>query len=405
MKKLAKFLHTVPMKLYVLLAAILLFTFFSNDFGLVDIQKTAVILAAGVDRTEEGYHVTTQIAVPKGSERTSCGTACVNIEGDGETVSDCIAQIYTKTGWVPKFIFCNLILLGEDTAKEDVFGGLDFFLRNEYMQDNCFVAACEGTAREMLTSTSAIEDTTTLAVTKLFSDAAIKTGKVVTSTLKEFAIGYYGVSESGYMPFVRAQDQDCGASSGGGEGSQASGSKGGEESGSSEKGQEQKKIYTADETAIFSQGKMAALLSRRETFAFNLLQGKIFAGTFTVTEGEKPVTVTILKNEGGVSLDMKNKPKATFSVELLIKLHNKGLPSPINDVSDTTVPDEILESATEEIRGYLTELWNTCQNAKCDLFHLNRNLYRSSLKKYEEWKEHLLNTVEVSFQPKVKSIR
>ena len=41
------------MKLYILIAVLLIFAFFSNDFGLVDIQKTAVILAAGVDRTEE----------------------------------------------------------------------------------------------------------------------------------------------------------------------------------------------------------------------------------------------------------------------------------------------------------------------------------------------------------------
>ena len=52
-------------KLALLLGGVLLFAFFSNDFGLVDIQKTAVILAAGIDRTEEGYELTAQISVPK----------------------------------------------------------------------------------------------------------------------------------------------------------------------------------------------------------------------------------------------------------------------------------------------------------------------------------------------------
>ena len=57
--KARNFVRTVPMKLYVLLAAIILFAFFSNDFGLVDIQKTAIILAAGIDKTEAGFSVTT----------------------------------------------------------------------------------------------------------------------------------------------------------------------------------------------------------------------------------------------------------------------------------------------------------------------------------------------------------
>ena len=59
-----KFLKTNPMKLWMILCALIVFTFFSNDFGLVDIQKTAIILAAGIDRTADGFSLTAQIAVP-----------------------------------------------------------------------------------------------------------------------------------------------------------------------------------------------------------------------------------------------------------------------------------------------------------------------------------------------------
>ena len=397
-------MQTVPMKLYILIAAILTFAFFSNDFGLVDIQKTAIILAAGIDRTEEGFHLTAQIAVPKGSDRSSCGTASVDIEGDGKTVSDCVAEIYSKTGWVPKLIFCNLILLGEDTLQTDVFDALDFFLRNEYMQDSCLIAACEGTAKAMLTSVSAIEDTTTLALEKLFSDATVKSGKVMKNTLKEFSIGYHGVSKSGYMPFVRSADQDCGADSGGGSGSSASGAGGGQQSGSSGQGEEQKKIYSAEETVIFNEGKRAALLTSEQTFAMSLLKGNVFAGTFSVEEKEKPVTVSILKNEGGVSLDVKNKPKAKFTIQLKVRLHNRGVPSPIQDVTEGTVPEEALESAAEKLNGLMRELWEICKETNCDLFLLKRTLYRSSLKKYGEWKDLLLSTAEAEFLPKIESI-
>ena len=36
--KFLRFLRTVPMKLWVILVAVVFFSFFSNDFGLVDIQ-------------------------------------------------------------------------------------------------------------------------------------------------------------------------------------------------------------------------------------------------------------------------------------------------------------------------------------------------------------------------------
>ncbi|MDE7158095.1 MAG: hypothetical protein K2N74_00815, partial [Clostridiales bacterium] len=200
--KFKRFLKTVPTKLYILLALIIACAFFSNDFGLVDIQKTAIILAAGVDRTEDSFVMTAQIAVPKGTERTTGGTSSVEIEGEGATLSDCVADIYSKTGWVPKFIFCNLIILSEKTAKERTFGALDFFLRNEYMSDSCLVAVCEGTAAELLSSMSAIDDTSSMAIGQLFSSSAEKSGKTVKNTLKEFTIGYNSVSKSSYLPYI-----------------------------------------------------------------------------------------------------------------------------------------------------------------------------------------------------------
>ena len=169
--KFNKFLKSIPAKLWLVLGIVIAFYFFLNDFGLVDIQKTAIILAAGIDRKgDEGYTLTAQIAVPKGVDRTTGGTSSVNFIAEGETIADCVSDIYCKTGWVPKFVFCNLIVLGEETAAENVFDAFDFFLRNEYMSDGCYVAVCEGTAQDLLTSESAVANTSSQAISKLFSD-------------------------------------------------------------------------------------------------------------------------------------------------------------------------------------------------------------------------------------------
>ena len=49
---------------FILLIAAMLFLFFTNDFGLVDIHKASIVVAVGVDVTEEGYDVTAQAAIP-----------------------------------------------------------------------------------------------------------------------------------------------------------------------------------------------------------------------------------------------------------------------------------------------------------------------------------------------------
>ena len=127
----------------------------------------------------------------------------MQIQAEAPTLCNCLSDIYAKTGWVPKLIFCDLIVVGEELAKEDIFGSLDYFLRDEYVSDSCLLAVCEGKAADLISSSSAIDNTTAFAIEKLFSDASEKTGHLSKITLKEFSIGYYGASESGFMPYIR----------------------------------------------------------------------------------------------------------------------------------------------------------------------------------------------------------
>lgn len=396
MNKFKHFLRTVPLKLYIILAAIIVFAFFSNDFGLVDIQKTAVILAAGVDKDGDTFTLSTQIAVPQGSTTGGAATSTVTVDAEGKTVSECVSKIFSETGWVPKLVFCDLVILGEQAAKDNAMACFDFFLRNEYMPDSAQIAVCEGTAKELLTSTSAMDDSPSQAVQKLLTHSAQSSGKIMPNTLKQFAISYYGASKSGYAPFLRTSKQE----------SSAAGS-GGSSSGSSEgsgKPEEPAVVYKGEETALFQGGKMVGLLSREETFAFALAKGQVFAGTFTAEEKGKPVAVSVLTNDGGVALDTKTNPKAQLSVEMKLRLYNRGVPAPVNDIAEQTMSDELLKNAEEVVRGYLSSLVAACKSADCDLFELKTQLYRSSRERYAEWKELVPSAIETEIKTKITKV-
>ena len=386
-----KFLKTIPMKLWMILCALIVFTFFSNDFGLVDIQKTALVLAAGIDRTEEGFSLTAQIAVPKGTDRTTGGTSSVEIEGSGETVSECLADLYAKTGWVPKLVFCDLVILGESAVREDTFDCLDYFLRNEYIPDSCLLAACEGSAKELLSSTSAIDDTSALALEKLFSDAAQKSGQVMTTTLREFAIGYFGESRSGYMPYVRTQTQE----------GNTQGQGGTQSSGGTQQQTSEEKIYTARETAIFSEGRMAALLSPEETFVFSLLEGNVYAGTFT-TDGK---TYVILKDGGEVSVEARDTPKITLSIACKVQLYGESETAPPDQLAKGELSSEEEAHLSQTLAGHLSDLWNTCTASECDLLFFRRSLKRTSMEAYGKWKDLPLSSVAVSIDARAQSLK
>jgi hypothetical protein len=83
------------------------------------------VIAIGVDREEENFVVTTQIALPKPEES---GEQSAEIVSRGKTISDALEKINAKTGWYPKLVFCQLIVLGETAVSRNVFECLNYFL-------------------------------------------------------------------------------------------------------------------------------------------------------------------------------------------------------------------------------------------------------------------------------------
>ena len=382
MKRILK--RTAP-KFALFLGGALLFAFFSNDFGLVDIQKTAVILAAGIDKSGEGYELTAQISVPKGGEKAG-GTASVELSGKGETVADCLMMMYADSGWIPKFDFCSLVLLGEEAAREGAMPALNYFLHNEYMSDNCAVAVAEGSAGEMLKKTSAIDDTPSLAIHKLFSGAAEKTGAAVKNTLRVFAVDTLGVSKSSFMPFIRSLPRESSEGGAGGSGSSdGSGGKGGA-SGSDGSGGETDApvLFRAEETALFREGKLTGLLSAEETLAFNLVRGKVKAGILTVEgEGGEPVSLSIKRGGGSAKLGDESEPRAKLSVRLKVLVSDRTEEDFMAGTETNVATDEDERRAEELISSYISSLWETCKGSGCDLFLLARELYRKDPKAFE----------------------
>ena len=69
------------------------------------------------------------------------------------------------------------------------------------------------------------------------------------------------------------------------------------------------------------------------------------------------------------------------------------------------VEPDLLQKAEDTIRTRLEEVFALLRETGCDLFQLNRSLYRASKAKYEEWKDTLLATVPAEFDIKIKSTK
>lgn len=351
-------------------AALLLLLFFSNDFGLIDIQKTSIVTAVAIDAGDEGVDVTVQIAVPKSGSTTASNVTVKN----APTVVDAIAELNLKTGWYPTLVHCRLILLGEEAAKENVFRNIDYFLRSQFVEDTCLVALCRGRAEKALTAQSPVGDMTYAAIEKVLSSEAQQTGLVSVNILRDFSKGYYGAGESSFLPLLTVRED---AEAGGADASASPDAGGG---GSANAGG--KAVFDASETALFLRGRQVETLNAEETLAFNLADTDTdFAyGNVTVSEQGEPVVYSLKMKIGKKKLNVRAEgelPVLHFSIRARAQVADVSRAGSTREVAQSfIVPENVLRAAEETFRARLSDAFSKAQESGCDLFGVCAALQR-----------------------------
>ncbi|MBQ7368115.1 MAG: hypothetical protein IJW60_00205 [Clostridia bacterium] len=439
---------------YLLIILILSFLFFTGDFGLIDVQKTAIVMAVGIDREEDTFIITSQIAIPQASKQGKA-TETVQLVSRGATVADAFEEINAKTGWYPKLVFCHLIVLGEKAVEQDAFDALDFFLLDEYMSDNCLLATCDGLAKDILNVAALVDPSGSVAIQKILSPHAERVGSVMPTTLREFAIGYYSESQSGFLPIVKIQPQQeqvggsgsgqeqngssgsSGSSSSSGSsgssqssqssesasgssssesGSSGGGSQSGSQSGESSSsggsggsgGGNEKPVFSAGETALFVGGKRVDKFSQEETFAFNAVKHELRLAAYSVETDDAYCTLTVRRNSPKTKFKVGKDGRATLRVNVAMTAglldYSQALPKErLRDAGD--VPQGAFEAASKRLTAQIHQTFEKCRAAHCDLFGIVEQLQKLENRRYEELKTDALKNAIINVSVRFTGVR
>lgn len=414
--------------IYVLAVIFLTILFFSNDFGLVDIQKTAIVLAVGIDRENEEFIVSSRIAVPSSSGEQKAAADSIQVETRGDTVGAAIQEINMKTGWYPKLVFLNLIVLGETATEKNTFESLDYFLRNDYMSDDCKICCCEGKAGEKLNTKTTAESIPSLSVGKILSEHSATTGLAAVTTLREFSAGYFGVSNSGYMPVLKVDELSGGASgdsSGNSPGGASGGSSGKQEGGQSGGGQEATdsggasetsqggsggesggKTFSATETALFSNGVYREKLTKDETFAFLCVNGGVRLATFDAEYGGVNYTLMIKKSKPKIKffVDDFATPRLSVSLEMIAELQDVSSSQTIVEIAAPgKTKQAVLDEAGKKLTRLIKSVFEKSRANNCDLFDAGKRLQKYESAYYNAYRDNILERLlfyaDVRFSP------
>ena len=370
---------------YLCILLFLMIAFFSNDFNLVNVQKTAIITAIAIDKEEEEFSLTALIANPAsqgtnseggGSQSTPTADGYATVQGKGGTVAEALEDVNAKTGWYPKLVFCRVLLLGESLCRGNVFDALDYFLRNEYAADDPLLAATDGKASDLLKAKPPLKAAVSEAIEKVLSDQPKRVGAVLTASLRPFAISYFSAGGSGYMPLLSKQTEEGGDA------------------------------FNASKTALFQNGRRIGTLDEEGTFALACIQNPLRLASFTVKSGGQQHTLVVKQNQRKLRFHVEeDSPKMRIQLTLYAEWTDGASSQNLGALSGREERSALYANAAKALAEQIQSAFAYCKNIGFDAFDAIGKLQKYENNHFEHLKDSLVERLQLDLSVRFAPIR
>ncbi len=383
-------------KLILIAICFLSLFYFSNDFGLINVEKSAIVTAIGIDKEDDELKLSMQIAVPENAQSSATSKGAI-FSAKGATIAETISKIGTKTGWYPKLSFCNVIILGRTAINEDVMKYIDYFSKSLKIQGSALLAVADD-AEEILSTATPLDNVSSFALQKIILPTDGMETKVLSSDVKDFTIGYSSRASSSYAPYIKISKTPSPTDS------QSASTQ--EKSSASENTY----VYDATTTVIFKNGTFRGFLTEKETRAMVYIKkdqkDTLMTEQSVLIDGETAgYTLAVNKSKSKVKLKTDgDKIQIEISQELNVKTADESFTNKkLSESPLIRVPHEVIETAKNSIKEDILSLVKTTFMHNVDLLGLDDKLYRFYNDKYDKLKLNLYDVNAVTINVKITS--
>lgn len=408
--------------------------FFTNDFQLINIEKTAIIVALGIDKAEnEQIEVTAQIAVPQASNQNTTNSDAI-LSAKEKTLYGALEKISLQTGWYPKLTFCNLILLGSDLIKGDFMPIIDYVLTSNRFQNSAVLAISEKKASDLLKATTPLDYISSFALQKILLRNLDRTSSVLVADVRKLCALSRSHSEFFYMPLikeVKTQDKSQGSESSGGQtesqssyikentniyplisGDGSSSSGGGSSSGQQGSGGQNKpSVFEASSTVLFSKNSGVCIFTKEQTHCYNMIikQVKETFIPITIKQGEKNINalISVVSNKSKIKLSVDEaRLKLKISLTLTCEKEETYKNESTQELAKfNKLSNESIKEVEKKLKNEITNLIELSKSTECDFLQLKELLYRKGNNYYCKFKDNIFSAIDYEVDVVCKNYR
>ena len=167
-------------------------------------------------------------------------------------------------------------------------------------------------------------------------------------------------------------------------------------------------MFSATETALFVGGKRVGKLTETQTFAFNAVKRELRLASYTLPSTDASCTLTIKRNQPKLKVSLGGNERACVKIQITLTAGlldyskafsvDKGV-----DVGD--VPSGVFASAEKLLASQISETFEVCKNAECDIFGVGERLQKHQKKHYSKIKSTALKNATLEVDVTFKNVR
>ena len=348
-----------------------------------ELDKIAITVGCGLEKVDDGYKITVQIADTQKQGDSNSSTSPVRFKNyayTDRTIHEAARGILTK---LPKKAYTKhmqILVIDEKIANNGINEIIDFWFREVELRNDFYVfVSKDSTPIEVLGVLTQIYPINSVGIRNLIENNFKYLGGTVLTTFDDLTSSYISKTKEIILPTIMVLGKD-------------GNKKDNLESSIPES------LISLNETAYFRDNKLVGYLDKKQTIYYNLVKNALKTSIISYEcDKDKFVTFEIIENKTDIDI-VKNKP------EVNIKVQAKGNLTSIMceyDISKNDGIKMIEKEGSLEIKKQIDSLFKLSKDNKTDIFSIkdiyykHNNKYYKNISNYNDFFDNLKVNVDV----------
>ncbi|MFA6941429.1 MAG: Ger(x)C family spore germination protein [Clostridiaceae bacterium] len=336
-----------------------------------EINELGFVLSIGLDKTEDGFKVTAQMASPETFSKSQSGSGSSEkkpfliVVSTGKTIFEAIRNMASISSRRIFWAHIKVIIISEELARSNTLEIFDFFSRNPELRLRTLIAVTPGEAGKLIQVEPEMEKDPAIYLEKIIENKSFS-GKSYSIMLKDFLEDYLDPNVGPVTSRIILDKS------------------------------KEKPVLKTNGAYVFDGHKVSASLNEKETRGLLWIKNKMKDSIMVVycPEDNKPVTLEIKGAKSSCKSSLDNSiPHFIINVKVDASITEQACLTDFNDPQKLNELSKVLETAVyKDIQSTIT----TAKNLNIDFPGLSRIMHRQHKKEWyqvsSKWKNIFRDT-------------